>query len=92
MSCDDAWRQIKSHPNVEFADLDALIVQADGRSIPELFAAEGEPAFRALEVMGIEQARAWGVCSMNDFRAFLGLKRFDTFEEWNSDPAVAVWS
>jgi len=25
--------------------------------------------------MGIEQARQWGVCTMNEFRKFLGLKR-----------------
>lgn len=26
---------------------------------------------------------------MNEFRAFLGLKTFDSFEEWNSDASVA---
>jgi len=25
--------------------------------------------------MGIEQARKWGVCTMNEFRKYLGLKR-----------------
>lgn len=25
--------------------------------------------------MGIEQARQWGLCTMNEFRAFLGLRR-----------------
>jgi shikimate kinase len=32
-----------------FADTDALIVARAGKSIAEIFAAEGEPAFRALE-------------------------------------------
>lgn len=27
---------------------------------------------------------------MNEFRKFLGLKQFETFEEWNPDPSVAV--
>lgn len=27
--------------------------------------------------MGIEANRAWGVCSLNDFRKFLGLKSAD---------------
>ena len=30
---------------------------------------------RLHEIMGIEQSRDWGVCSLNDFREFLGLKR-----------------
>lgn len=33
----------------EFIDMDALIEQREGRSIPEIFAASGEPYFRALE-------------------------------------------
>lgn len=40
--------------------------------------------------MSIEQARTWGCCTMNEFRAFLGLKTFSSFEEWNSNPDVAV--
>ena len=39
--------------------------------------------------MGMEQARRWGVCTMNEFRQFLGLKPFESFEEWNRDPSVA---
>lgn len=49
-------RSLASQLGVEFADLDALIVQTAGRSIPELFAAEGEPAFRALEAETLERA------------------------------------
>lgn len=30
---------------------------------------------RLHEIMGIESARQWGCCSLNDFREFLGLKR-----------------
>lgn len=30
---------------------------------------------RLHEIMGIEQNRQWGVCSLNDFRKYLGLKR-----------------
>ena len=36
------------------------------------------------------QARKWGVCTMNEFREFLGLKRFDSFEEWSTAPGVAA--
>jgi hypothetical protein len=44
------------------------------------FGARGTPAVMRLhEIMGIEANRAWGVCSLNDFRKFLGLK-----SEWLS--------
>lgn len=39
------------------------------------FGARGTPAIMRLnEIMGIEANRTWGVCSLNDFRKFLGLK------------------
>ncbi|KAG6889751.1 hypothetical protein C0992_004269 [Termitomyces sp. T32_za158] len=44
---------------------------------------------RLNEVMGIEQNRRWGVCSLNDFRKYLGLKPYKTFLEWNSDKEIA---
>ncbi|KAJ6512310.1 heme peroxidase [Mycena vulgaris] len=34
-------------------------------------------------------ARQWSVCTMNEFRQFLGLRRFQSFEEWNPDPEIA---
>ena len=49
-------------------DLDAEIVKAEGRSIPEIFAAEGEKGFRAIEkkclssVCGDETSPPPGVC------------------------------
>ncbi|KAF8916280.1 heme peroxidase [Mucidula mucida] len=54
------------------------------------FGARGTPvAMRLHEVMGIEQNRRWGTCSMNEFRKFLGLKTYSTFLEWNSNPEIA---
>ncbi|KAJ6467001.1 heme peroxidase [Mycena sanguinolenta] len=50
------------------------------RGIPEVL--------RVIEVLGIEQARRWGACSMNDFRRFLGLKPYADFKEWNHDERV----
>ncbi|KAG2742711.1 heme peroxidase [Suillus brevipes Sb2] len=39
------------------------------------FGARGTPPIMRLhKIMGIEANRAWGVCSLNDFRKFLGLK------------------
>ncbi|KAJ7698801.1 linoleate diol synthase [Mycena metata] len=54
------------------------------------FRARGTPAsMRLHEVMGIEQNRRWGVCSLNDFRKYLGLKPYASFREWNPDPEIA---
>jgi shikimate kinase len=39
-----------------FADSDDLVEQAAGRTIPEIFAAAGEPAFRAAEAAAIATA------------------------------------
>lgn len=44
---------------------------------------------RVIEQLGIQQARNWGACSLNEFRRFLGLKPYSTFEEWNPDPVIA---
>ncbi|KAI0091665.1 linoleate diol synthase [Irpex rosettiformis] len=54
------------------------------------FKARGTPHIMRLhEIMGIQANRRWGCCSLNDFRSFLGLKRYNSFSEWNSDPDVA---
>ena len=37
--------------NKEFVELDALIEQKAGRSIPEIFRQDGEVAFRELEIV-----------------------------------------
>ncbi|KAG1767154.1 heme peroxidase [Suillus placidus] len=54
------------------------------------FGARSTPAIMRLhEIMGIEANRAWGVCSLNDFRKFLGLKTYTSFLEWNPNHEVA---
>jgi hypothetical protein len=54
------------------------------------FRARGTPpVMRLHEIMGIEQNRRWGVCSLNDFRKFLGLKTYASFKEWNPRPEIA---
>jgi linoleate 10R-lipoxygenase len=44
---------------------------------------------KIIEIMGIEQARKWGLCTMNEFREAMGLRKFKDFEDWNPDPAIA---
>ncbi|BGP48804.1 hypothetical protein JCM10450v2_004680 [Rhodotorula kratochvilovae] len=53
------------------------------RAIPEVM--------RAIDMLGMEAARkTWRCCSVNEFRRFLGLKEYKTFEEWNPDKDVAA--
>lgn len=44
---------------------------------------------RAVEILGIKQARSWNLASLNEFRSFFGLEKHETFESINSDPKVA---
>src|SRR5690606_24034718 len=42
-------RKLARRLDVSFPDADLLIVEAEGRSIPEIFASAGEPYFRGIE-------------------------------------------
>lgn len=44
--------------NMPLVDTDQLIVEADGRSIPDIFAQEGEAAFRNMETAAAKRAAA----------------------------------
>ncbi|KAJ7436075.1 heme peroxidase [Mycena galericulata] len=78
-------------PDGKFSDDDiARTLQDATESSAGAFGAQNTPGvLRIIEIMGIMQARKWGVCTMNEFRQFLGLKRFADFEEWNPDPEIA---
>ncbi|KAF8666942.1 heme peroxidase [Rhizoctonia solani] len=82
---------IKRGPDGRFSDGDlAKILHNSTESVARRYGARGSPeVLRIIEIMGMEQARKWGVCTMNEFRKYLGLKTFKSFEEWNSDPAIA---
>lgn len=82
---------LERQPDGTFRNEDlAGVLQAATDAPAATFGARGVPAsMRLNEIMGIEQSRRWGVCSLNDFRTFLGLKPFTTFLEWNSNPEIA---
>ncbi|KAF8879290.1 heme peroxidase [Infundibulicybe gibba] len=82
---------MKRGPDGKFSDDDIANILHNATETPAgAYRARGTPpVLRVVEIMGIEQARRWGVCSMNEFRKFLGLKQFETFEEWNPDPEIA---
>ncbi|KAK7062576.1 hypothetical protein VNI00_000064 [Paramarasmius palmivorus] len=55
------------------------------------FKARGIPAaMRVIEILGIQQSRKWGACSLNEFRKFMGLKPYENFEQWNTDKEIAA--
>ncbi|KAJ3551142.1 hypothetical protein NM688_g4896 [Phlebia brevispora] len=71
-------------------DLAGLIYTAT-ENPAHAFGAQSTPGcMRLHEIMGIMQSRAWGVCSLNDFRRFLELKPYASFQEWNENPEVAA--
>ncbi|KAF7967367.1 hypothetical protein HWV62_34487 [Athelia sp. TMB] len=61
---------------------ESVACSAGARSIP--------PSLRVIEMMAMNKARDWKICSLNDFRNFLGLKPYSSFDEWSSSPEVAA--
>ncbi|KIM21654.1 hypothetical protein M408DRAFT_333328 [Serendipita vermifera MAFF 305830] len=82
---------LKRTANGPFADHDlARILHGATDQVACAYGARGIPAvMKPVEIMGIEQARKWGVCTMNEFRQFVGLKKYDSFKEWNPTPGIA---
>ncbi|KAL1744904.1 heme peroxidase [Schizophyllum fasciatum] len=70
------------------ADLARILQDATGWRAGSYGARAIPAALRVIEVMGIEQSREWGTCSLNEFRYFMGLKPYDSFKEWNPDPVI----
>lgn len=55
------------------------------------FGAHGTPAsLKVVDLMGQLQAREiFNVCTLNEFRKYLNLKQYASFQEWNPDPEVS---
>jgi hypothetical protein len=68
-------------PDGKFSDDDLANILHNATESPAgAYRARGTPGvFRIIEILGIEQARQWGVCSMNEFRKYMGLKRESYF-------------
>ena len=52
-------RQLAAAMQYEFADMDDLIEKETGMPIPQIFASQGEPAFRAIESRVVERIAGW---------------------------------
>ncbi|KAI1106136.1 heme peroxidase [Jackrogersella minutella] len=74
-----------------FKDEDLVRILKESMEDPAgVFGARTIPkALKIVEVLGINQARKWQVASLNEFREFFGLKKYDTFSDINSDPDIA---
>lgn len=68
--------RLKREPDGQFDDGDIAKIILDAIATPaNSYGAHSTPeCLRVIEIMGIQQARNWGVCTMNEFREFLGLK------------------
>ncbi|KAF9893021.1 hypothetical protein FE257_012432 [Aspergillus nanangensis] len=74
-----------------FKDEELVTILANAvEDVAGAFGAKHVPkALKAVEVLGIKQARGWNVGSLNEFRKFFDLKPYEKFEDINSDPDVA---
>ncbi len=52
-------RQISVNLHIDFADIDELVESRAGKSIPEIFATEGESVFRELESEVLREVSQW---------------------------------
>lgn len=68
---------LKRGEDGRFSDADlARTLQNATSQIASAFKARGTPpVLRVIEILGIMSSRKWGVCSLNEFRKFIGLKR-----------------
>ncbi|KAF7336327.1 Heme peroxidase [Mycena venus] len=85
--------RLKRSADGKFSDDDLATILQDATESPagSAFRARGIPGvLRLVEMLGIVQARQWGVCTLNEFRQYLGLRKFKSFEEWNKDEGVVV--
>lgn len=74
-----------------FKDEDLARILKEAMDEPAgMFGARMVPkALKIVEILGINQARKWQIASLNEFREFFGLKRWEKFTDINSDPQIA---
>ncbi|KAF8630607.1 hypothetical protein AX15_002834 [Amanita polypyramis BW_CC] len=70
-------------------ELASVLLDATEDSASALRARGTSAVFRSSEILAIEQSRYWGVCSLNEFRVYLGLKAFESFEEWCAESVIS---
>ncbi|KAH7407996.1 heme peroxidase [Cadophora sp. MPI-SDFR-AT-0126] len=83
---------LKRGPDGKFKDEDLVNIMTSAMEDPAgLFGSKMVPkALRVVEILGILQARKWGLASLNEFRHFFGLKKHETMEDINPDPEISA--
>ncbi|KAG4444138.1 hypothetical protein IFR05_000367 [Cadophora sp. M221] len=79
-------------PDGSFSDCDLAKIIKDCIDEPaHAFGAHGTPAsLKIVDIMGQLQARdVFNVCTMNEFRSYLNLKPYESFEDWNPEKETA---
>lgn len=82
---------LKRGADGKFSDADLVRTMTEAMEDPAgLFGPRMVPKFlKIVEITGILTARKWQLASLNELRDFFKLKRHDTFEDLNPDPAIA---
>jgi len=83
---------LKRGKDGRFSDFELAEVLKDCIEEPaHAFGAHGTPSsMKIVEIMGQLQARdTFNVCTMNEFRRYLNLQEYKSFEEWNPDKETA---
>ncbi|OJJ51688.1 hypothetical protein ASPZODRAFT_55528 [Penicilliopsis zonata CBS 506.65] len=85
------FAHLERQPDGTFRDEDLVNILKNAiEDVAGSFGPRNVPkALRAVEILGIQQARQWNTGSLNEFRKFFGLKPHETFEEINSNPEIA---
>lgn len=85
------FAHLKRGMDGKFDDGDlARIMETGIEQVAGAFGARNIPkSMRAITILGIMQSRSWNLCTLNEYRHFFGLKKYDTFEEVNDDPYIA---
>jgi hypothetical protein len=81
--------QLVRRKDGRFRDKDLARVLIEGcRNVSGAFGGQNTPAvFRNVEISGILHARSMGVCTLNEYRSRLTLKKYQSFEELNPELA-----
>lgn len=82
---------LEREENGKFKDEDLVRILKEAMDDPAgTFGSKMVPkALKIIEIQGINQARRWGCSSLNEFREFFGLKRYESFKDINSDEYIA---
>jgi linoleate 8R-lipoxygenase/9,12-octadecadienoate 8-hydroperoxide 8R-isomerase len=85
------FAELKRGQDGSFDDEDLVKIFKEGvEDCAGAFGAAHVPTvLKAVEVLGIQQARAWNLATLNEFRKFFNLTPHETFEDINSDPYIA---